>query len=277
MICRICPHACDLKEGEIGFCGARINRNGVITAKNYGEITSLGLDPIEKKPLYRFYPGSMILSAGSYGCNLRCSFCQNYRISMPDQEEGPPCIRMSPEELVEKALELIPRGNIGLAYTYNEPLVGYEFVMDCARLAEKKGLKNVVVTNGYVEEKPLRALLPYIHAFNVDLKSFSDEFYQKISGDLNTVKETIALAAGHSHVEVTTLIIPGENDGEEEMRSLTEWLAAVDETIPYHISRFFPNYHMRDRGATPAETLHRLADIARKSLRYVYLGNMSAL
>lgn len=272
IVCEICPRRCRIKEGSTGFCGARMNRDGRIVAANYGKITSIALDPIEKKPLKRFFPGSKILSVGSYGCNFRCPFCQNYRISM---ERTPiNCLETTPPQLVEKALELVPQGNIGLAYTYNEPLIGYEFVMDCARLASEKGLKNVVVTNGFINEKPLEALLPYIHAFNIDLKSFSAEFYKKIGGEPEVVKRTIALAAKKSHVEVTTLVIAGENDGEEEMRQLAQWLASVDASIPLHISRFFPAYQMTDRMSTPVNTVLHLADIARESLLYVYEGNL---
>lgn len=274
MICKICPHACDIEEGSVGFCGARENRQGVITAKNYGEVTAINLDPIEKKPLYKFYPGSLILSVGSYGCNLRCSFCQNYRISMTDQNAMQSCMRINPRQLINRAKQLKAKGNIGIAYTYNEPLVGYEFVMDTAKLAEAEGLKNVIVTNGYVEEKPLKALLPYIDALNIDLKSFSDDFYKKIEGDLETVKGSIMQAAGVAHVEVTTLIIPEENDKDEEMYDLSRWLASVDKKIPYHISRFFPNYLMSGSKATPRETMYRLAKIAKESLYHVYLGNM---
>lgn len=270
--CKICPHNCKIKKGELGFCGARINRDGRIVADNYGKITSIGLDPVEKKPLKRFFPGSFTLSVGSYGCNLRCSFCQNYGISM--RETPGTCLERTPGELVNLAMELVPQGNIGLSYTYNEPLVGYEFVMDCAKLSVDKGLKNILVTNGYINEKPLAALLPYIHALNIDLKSFSPEFYKRINGELEVVKRTIALASEKCHVEVTTLVIPNENDSEEEMREMSKWLASVDNAIPLHISRFFPNYQMMDKEPTPKDTIHRLADIARQSLLYVYKGNM---
>ena len=256
----------------MGFCGARGNRDGEVVPLNYGKITSIALDPIEKKPLRRFYPGSSILSVGSYGCNLRCSFCQNYRISM--EKEPKDCLRASPRELVDKAHEMVGQGNIGLAYTYNEPLVGYEFVRDCAQIATEEGLNNVVVTNGFVEEKPLRELLPYIQALNIDLKSFDEAFYRKIDGGLETVKRSIALAAETSHVEITTLVIPGENDSEKEMERLASWIASLDPTIPLHISRFFPAYKMTDRGATPTERVLSLADIARQHLQYVYEGNL---
>lgn len=270
--CNICPHLCNIKEGNIGICGARTNRKGKIVAENYGKITSIALDPIEKKPLRRFQPGSNILSVGSYGCNLRCSFCQNYSISMEGKNRD--YIAVSPSDLVKKAKEYVPRGNIGVAYTYNEPLIGYEFVMDCSKLIAEMGLKNVVVTNGFINQEPLEELLPYIHAFNIDLKSFSQEFYKKIGGDLEVVKRSIGLASKKSHVEVTTLIIAGENDSEDEMRDLTKWLASIDRKIPLHISRFFPAYKMSDKYPTPISTIVKLTEIARESLDYVYAGNV---
>lgn len=270
--CDICPHNCILGEAETGFCRARSNRGGVIIPDSYGLVTSISLDPIEKKPLYRFYPGSRILSVGSYGCNFRCSFCQNHEISMAGRERAG-TVRISSDELVEKAAEFIPEGNIGIAYTYNEPLIGYEFVMDCAKLAKSKGLKNVLVTNGYINEEPLKRLLPFIDAMNIDLKAFTEDFYKSISGDIETVKKTIETAANECHVEVTTLIVPGENDSPEEMRLLSGWLAGVDENIPLHISRFFPRYKMTDKDATPIKTVYSLADIARERLKYVYEGN----
>ncbi|MDD3349975.1 MAG: AmmeMemoRadiSam system radical SAM enzyme [Eubacteriales bacterium] len=270
--CEICPRQCRLEDGQTGFCGARANRDGRIVCENYGKITSLALDPIEKKPLKRFFPNSMILSVGSYGCNFRCPFCQNYRISMDYGDVE--AVTMSPAELVERAESMVPLGNLGLAYTYNEPLVGYEFVFDCAKLIREKGLKNVLVTNGYVMEKPFAELLPYLDAANIDLKSYSQDFYKKIGGDLAVVKKTIEAAAKAIHVEVTTLIIPGENDSEEQMKELTSWLASVDDTIPLHLSRFFPSYHMLDRNATSVDTIERLAEIAGASLKYVYKGNL---
>lgn len=272
VLCTVCPRGCVIREGHIGFCGGRANLNGEIVAENYGKVTSIALDPIEKKPLRRFKPGSRILSVGSYGCNLRCPFCQNYSISM-EKNQGR-CIEAAPQQLVAKALQLIPEGNIGIAYTYNEPLIGYEFVRDCARLAAEKGLSNVVVSNGYINEKPLLDILPLIHGFNIDLKSFSAKFYKAIGGDLEVVKNSIRFAAAQSHVEVTTLIIAGENDSEEDMRELSGWLASVSPTIPLHISRFFPAYKMSDRGPTPVPVIRRLAGIARESLQYVYEGNL---
>lgn len=270
--CGICPHKCRLSEGQTGFCNGRICRDGRVVCENYGKITSIALDPIEKKPLYRFYPGSRILSVGSYGCNLRCPFCQNCEISMVrGTEEHYDTITV--DGLAEKAQELKSRGNIGIAYTYNEPLIGYEFVMDCSKAARDRGLKNVVVTNGYICEEPLKNLLPLIDALNIDLKAFSDEFYARIKGDLDTVRNTIKIAAGQCHVEVTTLIIPGENDSEEEIEALSGWLAGISPDIPLHITRFFPRWRMRDKEPTPVRTIYRLADVARRNLKHVYEGN----
>jgi pyruvate formate lyase activating enzyme len=270
--CRICPHHCKIEEGHLGLCRGRTNRNSEIICENYGKLTAVALDPIEKKPLYHFHPGSRILSIGSYGCNLNCPFCQNCDISMVGSGELE-TEDHEVEEIVLKAKQLRSRGNIGIAYTYNEPLIGYEFVRDCALAAKKEGLNNVVVTNGYICEEPLRELLPYIDAFNIDLKGFTEEFYHKLRGDLATVMRTIELAVGTCHVEVTTLIIPGENDSEEEMTQLSGWLAGLSPDIPLHISRFFPRWRMKDREATPVDKIYRLAEVARRDLKFVHEGN----
>jgi len=270
--CGLCFHHCELEEGQTGFCRARGNRGGTIVPLNYGKLTSLALDPIEKKPLRRFHPGSLILSAGSFGCNLRCPFCQNHEISMAG-EHGAQTLEVSPEQLAGKAAELRTMGNIGAAYTYNEPLVGYEYVRDCAALVHERSMVNVLVTNGTVEEAPLRALLPLIDAANIDLKGFTSAWYRRLGGDLETVKRSITLAAEYCHVEVTTLLVPGENDSVEEIRELACWLAGVKPDIPLHLSRFFPRYRMTDHPPTPVEQVHRLADKARAYLTYVYTGN----
>ncbi|NLL75974.1 MAG: AmmeMemoRadiSam system radical SAM enzyme [Clostridiales bacterium] len=271
-VCSVCMHHCSVEEGGTGRCRARSNEGGRIVCSNYGKITSYALDPIEKKPLRNFYPGSKILSVGSYGCNLSCDFCQNYMISMVREGETDYGI-LQPEELVEEALACRERGNIGIAYTYNEPLIGYEYVRDSAKLAKERGLKNVVVTNGCVEQEILEEILPYVDAFNVDLKGFTEAFYQKLGGNLSLVKAFIERAVKNSHVEITTLIIPGENDNITEMHEMAEWIASVDEEIPYHISRFFPQWKMLDREATRIEVIYSFAEIARKHLKYVYEGN----
>ena len=270
--CELCFHHCALDEGQTGLCRARACQDGKIVSLNYGKLTSLALDPIEKKPLRRFHPGSLILSVGSFGCNLRCPFCQNHEISMAG-DSGIPTVEVSPEQLAAKAAELVPQGNIGVAYTYNEPLIGYEYVQDCAALVHEQGMVNVLVTNGTVEEEPWRALLPLIDAANIDLKGFTSAWYRRLGGDLETVKRSIALAAERCHVEVTTLLIPGENDSEEEIRELARWLSSISSEIPLHLSRFFPRYQMLDRPPAPVEQVSRLAETARRYLSYVYTGN----
>ena len=271
-LCELCFHHCALDEGQTGLCRARACQDGKIVSLNYGKLTSLALDPIEKKPLRRFHPGSLILSVGSFGCNMRCPFCQNHEISMAG-DSGIPTVEVSPEQLAAQAAELVPHGNIGVAYTYNEPLIGYEYVRDCAALVHEQGMVNVLVTNGTVEEEPWRALLPLVDAANIDLKGFTPSWYRRLGGDLETVKRSIVLAAERCHVEVTTLLIPGENDSEEEIRELARWLASISPEIPLHLSRFFPQYQMVDRLPTPVEQVYRLAEAARGYLSYVYTGN----
>ncbi len=270
--CNVCHHHCKLSENQIGLCKARSNVGEKIGPVNYAKITSIALDPIEKKPLRHFYPGSKILSVGSFGCNLKCSFCQNHEISMAGNEEIITQYATS-EDLIQIALDLIPEGNIGIAYTYNEPLICYEFVRDCAMLAKKNKLKNVVVTNGCFSEEILEEILPFIDAFNIDLKGFSDKFYKGISGDFELVKNFIKLAYKHAHIEITTLIIPDENDSEEEIINLSNFIASMDKEIPLHISRFFPCYEMKEKRPTDIKKVYDLAKIARRKLKYVYEGN----
>ena len=230
------------------------------------------LDPIEKKPLRRFCPGSRILSVGSFGCNLACPFCQNYEISMTGEPEAE-YREISPEELDGLAREYKKYGNIGLAFTYNEPLVGYEFVRDTAKLVREHGMKNVLVTNGSAELEILEELLPYIDAMNIDLKGFTEAYYRKLGGDLETVKRFIRRSAEACHVELTTLILPGENDSEKEMEEEAKWIASIDPDIPLHVTRFFPRYKMTDRQATEVGKVYRLKECAEKYLKYVYTGN----
>lgn len=273
-VCDTCMHHCSLEPGQKGLCRARRNEQGRIICDNYGRITSLALDAIEKKPLKRFYPGSRILSVGSYGCNLRCSFCQNYEISMTEPADD---IYVPPDALVERALACRAAGNIGVAYTYNEPLVGWEYVRDTGILIKKAKMMNVLVTNGTASLKVLEALLPVTDAMNIDLKGFRESYYKELGGDLETVKEFICHAAASCHVELTTLIVPGKNDAVLEMEREAEWIASVGagvgKEIPLHVTRFFPRYHMTDREATAVEKVYSLADAARKYLKYVYVGN----
>ena len=271
--CLLCPHSCIIKPGETGICGVRENRNNEIAPLTYGVISGYALDPVEKKPLYHFYPGRNILSIGSFGCNLKCDFCQNYHISQNVVTEGAP--RLSPENLVSSAVRA--EHNIGIAYTYNEPVIWYEYMTDCARLAAEKGLKNVMVTNGFINSKPLEALTEIIDAFNIDLKSFDGEFYSKYTGaSLKPVLDTIRdVASSGRHLEITTLIIPRLNDSADEMKREAEWIAEnAGNRVPLHISRYFPMY-MRDDPPTPLETMLTLQEVASEYLDFVYTGNIS--
>lgn len=271
-ICTLCMHRCALSEGQYGRCRARKNEKGRIICANYGKLTALMLDPIEKKPLRYFFPGSRILSVGSFGCNLACPFCQNHEISMASPASAE-YREISPEALTSLALRCRDQGSIGLAFTYNEPLVGYEFVRDTARLAHSQGLKNVLVTNGSAHLSILEELLPYIDAMNIDLKGFSSAYYRRLGGDLETVLAFIRRAAKDCHVELTTLIVPGENDSEEEMEREAQWIASIDPKIPLHVTRFFPRYRMQDREATDVGRILRLKAIAGRQLAYVCTGN----
>lgn len=274
LVCQACIHHCSLESGQTGMCGARKNENGKIICSNYGKITALALDPIEKKPLKMFYPGSLILSVGSYGCNLRCPFCQNHEISMGSFMGSSMEISMgsflSPKELAKKAVEYQSAGNIGLAFTYNEPLVGWEYVRDTAKLVKEAGMKTVLVTNGTASMDVLEEILPYIDAMNIDLKGFEEDYYRRLGGDLETVKTFIQRAKKQCHVELTTLIVPGENDSVRRMEEQAEWM---DPKIPLHVTRFFPRYHMTDRPPTDIQTVYRLANIAAKYVEHVFTGN----
>lgn len=265
--CHLCPHYCLIKEGKLGICRVRKNVGGRLESLNYGKISSYAYDPIEKKPLYHFSPGSHILSIGSFGCNLACSFCQNWQIA--HQQALTMEIRDDDLMLLGKS-----KGSIGIAYTYNEPSIFYEYVYHTARLAKKHGLKNASITNGYINPEPLSKLLPYMDAMNIDLKAFTQGFYNKIcKGRLEPVKETIKLAAKSTHVEVTTLIIEGENSSQDEMRNLAQWLAGVDKSIPLHLSKYSPQYKMKTP-ETSYDVLLEARRIAREYLDYVYIGNV---
>jgi pyruvate formate lyase activating enzyme len=268
--CRLCPHRCRIKPGQSGRCRARKNIAGRLIAWNYGKVTSLSLDPIEKKPLNRFFPGSMILSAGSFGCNFHCDFCQNWTIA----QQVAPHRLLLPGEMAEMARQMVVEGNIGLAYTYNEPLVGFEFVLDCARLIRKAGLKNVLVTNGYIESEPLTEMLPWIDAMNIDLKAWDNNFYKTIcGGEADVVRRTIAQAAAVCHVEITTLLLPGLNDSEEDIRAIAGWLASIDPDITLHLNRHHPDYRMAEPAPISRQRLQRLAELAEIDLKDVLTGN----
>lgn len=291
IVCQTCMHHCQLEMGQQGICGARMNQDERIVCKNYGQVTALALDPIEKKPLRLFEPGRMVLSVGSFGCNLSCPFCQNHEISMMhrngamSKKELAHSVYLPPEELAKKAAAYRESGNIGVAFTYNEPLVGWEYVRDTARLVKKYGMKNVLVTNGTAALDVLEELLPYIDAMNIDLKGFRDSYYKSLGGSLPAVQQFIIRAAAECHVELTTLIVPGENDDATEMEEEAKWIAAIPSAatafdgnqtgkyIPLHVTRFFPRYHMTDKSPTDVQQVYRLADVAGKYLKYVFVGN----
>ncbi len=269
ILCDVCPHHCRIPEGKTGMCRARRNVNGENTCDNYGRITSLAMDPIEKKPLYHFHPGSYILSAGSYGCNLSCPFCQNASISMTDANTSD-YVQVTADRLAEIVLE--QEDNLGIAFTYNEPMISYEYIIDVSKKIRPYGKKTVLVTNGCVTENTLAKLLPYTDAMNIDLKG-DREFYKELHGDYDAVKKSIETAARSCHVEVTTLVIPGKNDSEEWLRSEAQWLASIDDSIPLHLSRYFPRYRYHIP-PTERQSVLKLCGIASEYLRYVHPGNM---
>lgn len=269
--CLLCPHGCVLPQDGTGVCRARRNMDGRLYSLNYSRVTSVALDPIEKKPLYRFRPGSLILSAGTFGCNLKCSWCQNWTIAHTDART----MELTPAGLADLAKQYASRGSIGVAYTYNEPSIWYEFVFDTARLVREQGFVNVLVTNGFINPGPLEQLLPYIDAMNIDVKAFTEEFYGKYcKGSLSSVMDTVERAARSCHVEVTTLVIPGLNDSPEEIERLAAWLASISSDIVLHLSRFFPCYRMNDIMPTPRQTLENARSSAMKHLEHVLLGNI---
>ena len=273
IICQVCPHHCRLEEGKLGRCHARCGKGDTTVSVNYGKITSVALDPVEKKPLAFFHPGSFVLSVGSFGCNMSCPFCQNYDISTVGEDFFRKLYHLSPEELVTLAADHISEGNIGVAYTYTEAMVGYEYVRDCAKLVHESGMKNVLVTNGMAELSVLWEVLPYIDAMNIDLKAFTEEAYKKLGGDLNTVKRFILCSAEESHIEITSLIVPGINDSPEEMEKEAAWIAEISPDIPLHITRYFPRYKMSEK-ATDTDLMNKLRSVAEKHLNRVLLGNV---
>lgn len=265
--CELCPHFCFIQEGQAGRCRVRKNIGGKLHSVNFGELSAIQIDPIEKKPLMHFMTGTKIFSVGSYGCNMRCRFCQNHDISM----DQPEVAVLTPEEIVEKALEL---GIPSIAYTYNEPTVFYEMMLETAVLAHEKGLKNVIVTNGLINEEPLLEILPYIDAMNIDLKSYSDEIYKDLGGALVAdILRTIEIASKSCHVEVTMLIVPGISD---DVKAFEEILGKLREKAPdivLHLSRYFPRFLM-DEPATDVGLMIKMKDVAKKYFEKVYLGNV---
>lgn len=265
--CELCPHNCLIKEDKRGICRVRVKHNGKLYTENYGQISSMGVDPIEKKPLYHFYPSKDILSIGTYGCNFSCDFCQNYRIS----QKNPATTYQTPDDIINQAKK---RNIMGIAYTYSEPMVWYEFVYETAKKAHQAGLKNVLVTNGFINQKPLVELIKYIDAANIDLKSFNNDFYKKIcGGKLKPVLESISYMNNKIHIELTTLIITDHNDKMEELEEIFNWIADLNPEIPLHLSRYFPNYKM-DKPPTAEKKMEAAYNLAKKYLEYVYIGNL---
>jgi len=270
--CRLCPHHCRIAPGEVGTCRVRKNEEGTLVSLIYGRVTSVGLDPIEKKPLYHFYPGTSILSLGTVGCNFSCTFCQNWQISQAQSPVG-----TGPLAAEGAVREATKRGAIGIAYTYNEPTIWFEYVLETATLARQAGLKNVLVTNGYISPEPLEELLPVIDALNIDLKSMDRDFYVKLcGGTLEPVLRTIKRAARSALVEVTHLVIPGHNDSDDQFQRLADWVAGeVGPDTPTHLSAYFPHYHLQ-APPTSLKDLQRAYRIFSERLNYVYLGNVTA-
>jgi len=267
LVCELCPRFCKLKDGQEGFCFGRENQNGTMVVTNYGKIPSLSIDPIEKKPLYHFFPSRDILSTGPNGCNFRCQFCQNWQIAQTRVSTE----FISPEQLINIA---VSKNSIGIAYTYTEPFIWYEFVCDCSQIAREKGLKNVLVTNGFINEKPLQEILPFIDAMNIDIKSIRPEFYETYClGKLEDVMRTIEKSFEKCHIELTNLVITDLNDSRENQEDLIDWIAGISDEIPLHISRYFPSYKLK-KPATDPKKLKDFFTLAKEKLKYVYLGNV---
>jgi len=272
--CSLCAHNCRIKEGKTGFCGVRKNENGRLSSFIYGSCSSMAVDPVEKKPFYHFYPGSKVFSVGTVGCNFKCLHCQNHDISTADTSF--PSIRdISPEESVRLAKEDDCQG---IAFTYNEPSIWYEFTLDSARLAKKNGLYTCYVTNGYISKEPLQEISPFLDAMNIDVKGFTEAFYKKVcKASLQPVLDTCVLSKKLGiHIELTYLVIPGYNDSLDEIKSFCNWVVEkLGDEIPVHFSRFHPDHNMTNVPATPMKTMENVYEIARKTgLGFVYLGNV---
>lgn len=274
--CLLCPHECVLQEGKVGICGVRGNLGGRIKCRAYGKISGYANDPIEKKPLYHFYPGSKILSIGSFGCNLKCNFCQNWQISLGCKIDDLSGKTTTVDEILKDACDITD--NIGIAYTYNEPTVWFEFMYDIALKVRQRSLKNVVVSNGYINEDPLNQLLLVIDAFNIDLKAFNENFYHEMSGgSLAPVLETLkTIKKAGKHLEITNLVIPKKNDNLDSFCDMVDWIAnELGSDVVLHLSRYFPKYK-QSLPYTPEETLVEMYSKAKTKLKYVYLGNLTS-
>ncbi len=271
--CTLCPKGCVIDDSKTGSCDVRQNINGKLYSLVYEKPVAIHLDPIEKKPLYHFYPGSTILSIGTYGCNLDCKFCQNYDLSQEFETSHFQFIdNVAPEEIIKTCLE---KNYKFVAFTYNEPTIFYEYMLDVAKLCKANGIKTVSVSNGQINEKPLRQLINYIDAFNIDLKAFNDDFYKKIcNGDLETTKNTLKIIVEEKkHLEVTFLLIEKFNDDENEFRQMCGFIKSLGDNVVFHISRSFPRYKLK-HGITPIDLLKRFEKIAKEYIKYVYVGNV---
>lgn len=265
--CNLCPHNCIILEEKTGICKTRKNVNGELYSLNYGEVTAINIDPIEKKPLFHFYPGNNVFSIGTWGCNFKCKFCQNFEIS---QEKPYNIYKIYPENLLDLVIQ--KKSKI-VAFTYSEPIVWYEYVYDSAKLLKEKNIKTVLVTNGYINKKPLLELLPYIDAMNIDLKGFNDNFYNNIvGGKKDPVMDVIKLSYENNiHIEITVLVVTQGNDDYNELENMFKWIGSID--IPIHLSRYYPIYKFHNP-PTSIEKLENLYYLAKKYLNYVYLGNV---
>jgi pyruvate formate lyase activating enzyme len=273
--CMLCPWLCTLKPGQTGICKVRMNEEGTLETMVYDKVAVYGTDPIEKKPLYHFYPGKKIFSVGETGCNLHCDFCQNYQISQCHPKDIFRFHNITGKQLVEKAAAV--KDNIGIAYTYNEPFTFYEFMRHTARLVHEKGLKNVVVSNGYVNQEPLLDILPLVDALNIDLKAFGNSFYKTHTrGRLEPVLHTLKqISRQGKHLEISNLVIAGLNDKETEFTNMVKWIAdEIGPETPLHLLRYFPAYKLT-LPVTPFYVLKKLYELAKKQLDYVYIGNSS--
>jgi len=273
--CYLCAHNCKIALGQFGFCGVRQNIQGVLNTLVYAEVIAANVDPIEKKPLYHFLPGSMSFSIATKGCNFRCGFCQNWQISQASgQNKAREVYKMIPERIVEEAKKNHCQS---ISYTYTEPTIFFEYAYDIAKVAKQAGLKNIFVTNGYMSKEALETISPYLDAANIDLKSFREKFYvENCKGHLQPVLDSIKLAKKLGvWIEITTLIIPGHNDSASELSDIAGFIASVGKDIPWHISRFHPDYHFLNQKLTPIETLKKAEDLGKKAgLDHVYLGNV---
>lgn len=271
--CQLCPHNCSLSEGKFGVCNLRTVKDNVPRVINYGEVTSANVDPIEKKPLYHFKPGKDILSVGTFGCNMSCSFCQNHEIS----QNKPPTEFIDIYRLISLIIN-IPN-NVGIAFTYNEPFMWYEYIYDVAKKIKEydKNISIVLVTNGFVNKEPLEQILPFVDAMNIDLKGFTKQYYNEVCGaTIEPVLETIKTASKHTHVEITTLMVSDENDSVEEIVEIAKFLASIDKNIPLHLSRYFPKYKMKNP-PTLVENMMKAKEESTKYLNYVYVGNVAGV